>query len=123
MDGDVLAKRKQTHPMPRRDGEGSVVTFYPLELAALLNGLLGSSIDATSGLGEVEGGGVHITKTHPAQFLSLHPKPHNPHSQEKHCNRLRRKPSYTEVCLHNNFRNCCCSILLFYDNWSALGIF
>ena len=52
MDGDVLAQRKQTHPMPCRDGEGSVVAFNPLELAALLDGLLRGSIDATGGVGE-----------------------------------------------------------------------
>ena len=40
MDGDVFAKRKQTHPVPCRDGEGSVITFNALELAALLDGLL-----------------------------------------------------------------------------------
>ena len=55
MDGDVLAQRKQTHPMPRLDGKGSVVTFYPLELAALLDCFLCCGIDATGGLGEGEG--------------------------------------------------------------------
>lgn len=59
MDGDVFAKRKQTHPVPYRDGKGLVVTFNALELAALLDGLLGGGIDATGGLGEVEGSGAH----------------------------------------------------------------
>jgi len=59
MDGDVLAQRKQTHPVPCRDGKGQVVTFYPLELAALLDGLLRGSIDTTGGLGEGEGGFPH----------------------------------------------------------------
>ena len=53
MNGDVLAERQQTHPKPRRDSEGSVVTFDVLELATLLDGLLRGCIDATSGLGEV----------------------------------------------------------------------
>lgn len=60
MDGDVFAKRKQTHPMPCRDGESSVVTFNALELAALLDGLLRGSIDATGGLGEVQCRQSHI---------------------------------------------------------------
>ena len=59
MDGDVLSKRKQTHPMPCRDGEGLVVTFNAFELAALLDGLLRGGINATGGLGEVEGGFTH----------------------------------------------------------------
>ena len=59
MNGDVFAKRKQTHPMPCRDGEGLVVTFNALELAALLDGLLRGGIDAAGGLGEGEGGGAH----------------------------------------------------------------
>lgn len=59
MDGDDLAQRKQTHPMPRRDGEGPVVTFDALELAALLYGFLRGGIDATGGLGEGEGRGAH----------------------------------------------------------------
>ena len=45
--------------MPRRDGEGLVVTFNPLELATLLDGLLRGGIDATGGLGEVEDGFTH----------------------------------------------------------------
>ena len=45
--------------MPCRDGEGSVVTIDAFELAALLDGFLGGSIDATGGLGEVEGGFTH----------------------------------------------------------------
>ena len=36
--------------MPCRDGEGLVVTFNALELAALLDGLLRGGIDATGGL-------------------------------------------------------------------------
>lgn len=60
MDGDILAERQQTHPMPRRDGEGVVITFNPLELATLLDGLLRGGIDATRRLSEVEGGGTHI---------------------------------------------------------------
>lgn len=52
MDGDVLAKRKQTHPVPCRDGEGPIIAFYPLELAALLDGLLRGGIDTTGGLGK-----------------------------------------------------------------------
>jgi len=59
MDGDVLAQRKQTHPMPRRDGEGLVVTFDTLELAALLDGFLRGGIDTTGRLGEGEGGFTH----------------------------------------------------------------
>lgn len=59
MDGDVLSKRKQTHPMPCCDGEGLVVTFDAFELAALLDGLLRGSIDAAGGLGEGEGGFTH----------------------------------------------------------------
>lgn len=59
MDGDVLAQRKQTHPMPRRDGKGLVVTFNALELAALLDGLLRGGIDTAGWLGEVEGGFTH----------------------------------------------------------------
>lgn len=46
--------------MPRSDGESSVITFNPLELAALLDGLLRGGIDATGGLSEVEGCGAHI---------------------------------------------------------------
>ena len=45
--------------MPCRDGEGLVVAFNPLKLAALLDGLLGGGIDATGGLGEVEDGFTH----------------------------------------------------------------
>lgn len=60
MDGDVFAKRKQTHPMPCRDGKGLVVTFNALELAALLDSLLRGGIDATGRLGEGKGGGAHI---------------------------------------------------------------
>ena len=45
--------------MPRRDGEGSVVTLNALELAASLYGLFGGGIDAAGGLGEVEGGFTH----------------------------------------------------------------
>lgn len=45
--------------MPRRDGEGLVVTFYPLELAALLDGLLRGGIDTTGRLGEGEGRFTH----------------------------------------------------------------
>lgn len=45
--------------MPRRDGEGLVVTFDTLELAALLDGLLRGGIDTAGWLGEVEGGGAH----------------------------------------------------------------
>lgn len=52
IDDDVFAQRKQTHPVPCRDGEGLVVTFNPLELAALLDGLLRGGIDTTSGLGK-----------------------------------------------------------------------
>lgn len=59
MDGDIFAKRKQTHPVPCLDGEGTVVTFDALKLATLLNGLLRDSIDAASGLGEGEGGFTH----------------------------------------------------------------
>lgn len=59
MNGDVFAKRQQTNPMPRRDGESSVVTFNPLELAALLDGFLRGGIDATGRLGEVEGRFTH----------------------------------------------------------------
>ena len=59
MDGDVLAKRKQAHPMPCRDGEGMVVTFNAFELAALLDGFLRGGIDATGGLTEVERGFTH----------------------------------------------------------------
>lgn len=59
MDGNVLAERKQTHSMSRRDGENPVVAFNPLELAALLNGLFRGGIDATSGLVEVESGFTH----------------------------------------------------------------
>ena len=59
MDGDILAKRKQTHPVSCRDGEGLVVTFDALELAALLDGLLRGGIDMTGGLGKVEGGFTH----------------------------------------------------------------
>ena len=40
MDGDIFAERKQTHPVPCRDGEGPVVTFDAFELAALLDGFL-----------------------------------------------------------------------------------
>ena len=36
--------------MPCRDGEGLVVTFNALELAALLDGLLRGGIDAAGGL-------------------------------------------------------------------------
>ena len=96
--------------MPRRDDEGLVVTFDALELTALLDGLFGGGINATGGLGEGEGGGVHITKAHPALFLNLHPNDYNPRSQEKHCSRLHCKPSCTVVCPHSSFRNCCCSI-------------
>ena len=60
MEGDVLAQRKQTHPMPRRDGEGLVVAFDALELAALPDGLLRGSINAAGVLVEVEGGGAHL---------------------------------------------------------------
>ena len=59
MDGDVLAEGQQTHPMPCHDGEGLVVTFNALELATLLDGLLGGGIDATGVLIEVEGGSAH----------------------------------------------------------------
>jgi len=59
VDGDVLAQRQQTHPMPRRDGEGLVVTFNPFELAALLDGFLCSGIDPTGGLGESKDGSAH----------------------------------------------------------------
>lgn len=59
MDGNVFAQRKQAHPMPCRDGEGLVVTFNALELAALLDGLLRGGIDPAGGLGEVEGGFTH----------------------------------------------------------------
>lgn len=59
MDGDILAERQQTHPMPRRDGEGVVITFNPLELATLLDGLLRGGIYATGRLVEIEGGGTH----------------------------------------------------------------
>ncbi len=59
MDGDVFAQRKQTHPMPCRDGEGLVVTFDALELATLLDCLLRGGIDATGGLGEIESGSTH----------------------------------------------------------------
>lgn len=45
--------------MPCRDGEGLVVTFDALELAALLDSLLRGGIDATGGLGEVEDGFTH----------------------------------------------------------------
>lgn len=45
--------------MPRRDDEGTVVTFNALELAALLDSLLRGGIDATGGLGEIEGCGAH----------------------------------------------------------------
>lgn len=45
--------------MPRRDGEGLVVTFDTLELAALLDGFLRGGIDAAGGLGEDEGRGAH----------------------------------------------------------------
>lgn len=59
MDGDVFAKRKQTHPVPCLDGESTVVTFDALELTALLDGLFGGGIDATGGLVEGEGRGAH----------------------------------------------------------------
>lgn len=59
MDGNVLAERKQTHSMSRRDGENPVVAFNPLELAALLYGFFRGGIDATGRLSEVEGGGTH----------------------------------------------------------------
>lgn len=45
--------------MPCRDGEGSVVTFDALELAALLDGLFRGGINATGGLGEGECGFTH----------------------------------------------------------------
>lgn len=61
MDGNVLAKGKQTHPMPRRDGEGLVIAFDMLELAALLYCLFGGGIDAAGRLGEVEGCCVHFS--------------------------------------------------------------
>ena len=59
MEGDIFAEGKQTHPMPCRDGEGLVVAFNTLELAALPDGFLRGGIDATGGLGEVEGGFTH----------------------------------------------------------------
>ena len=55
MDGNVLAKRKQTHSMPRRDGESLVVTFDMLELATPFYCLFGGGIDAAGSLGEIEG--------------------------------------------------------------------
>ena len=45
--------------MPRRDDEGSIVAFNTFELAASFYDLLGGSINAASGLVEVEGGGAH----------------------------------------------------------------
>ena len=59
MNGDVLAERKQTHPMPHRDGEGLVIAFHMLELAAPFYGFFGDSIDAAGGLAEVEDGFTH----------------------------------------------------------------
>ena len=59
MNCDVFAKWQQAHAVPRRDGEGLVVAFNPLELAAPLYGLFGGGIDAAGGLAEVEGGFTH----------------------------------------------------------------
>ena len=64
MDGDILAERQQTHPMPRRDGEGLVVAFNTFELAAPFYGLVGGSIDAARVLVEVEGGFTHDWSKH-----------------------------------------------------------
>ena len=50
MDGNVLAERKQSHSMPRRDGKCLVVTFDMFELAAPLYGLFGGGIDAAGEL-------------------------------------------------------------------------
>lgn len=48
MIGNVFAKRKQAHSVPCRNGEGSVVIFYLLEL----DGFLGGGINM-AGMGEV----------------------------------------------------------------------
>jgi hypothetical protein len=53
MDGNVLAERKQTHAMPRRDGKSLVIAFYPLELVTPLYGLFGGGIDTAGVLTEV----------------------------------------------------------------------
>ena len=67
MDGDVLSQRKQTHPMPRRDGDGLVISFNPLELDALLKGLLRCSINAAGRLVEIEGEGAYwLNRFHPS---------------------------------------------------------
>ena len=64
MDSDVLAERQQTHSMPRCDGEGTVVTFNPLELAASFYCLLGGSIDTSGVLAEVESGFTHNSENY-----------------------------------------------------------
>lgn len=64
MYSDVLAKRKQTHPLPRRDGESSVVAFDTLELAASFYCLLGGSIDTSGVLAEVESGFTHNSENY-----------------------------------------------------------
>lgn len=50
--------------MPRRDGEGLVVTLDTLELAAPFYGFFGGSIDAAGGLGEVEDGFKHNSENY-----------------------------------------------------------
>ena len=57
--------------MPRCDGEGSVITFYPFELAVLLDGFLGGVIDATDGLGEVQDGGPHFVSLNRLHFFTI----------------------------------------------------
>ena len=60
--------------MPRRDGEGSVVTLNALELATLLDGLLRGGIDAPSRLSEVEGGFAHKDTITAFQLYTTKPK-------------------------------------------------
>lgn len=64
MDGNVLAKGKQTHPMPRRDGEDLVVALDTLKLATPLYGLFCGSIDAAGVLAEVESGFTHNSENY-----------------------------------------------------------
>ena len=72
MDGNVLAERKQTHSMPRCDGEGLIIAFDAFELAAPFYSLLGGSIDAAGRLAEVEGGFVHDVSLSPINHLRMY---------------------------------------------------